>query len=127
MEKSRLIIIILVVLLIAVGIFLVVNILKINKLNNENNQLRIEKSQVESDRDKYLADNKELRDQMQMLQQDVEKIYKSCITQNACKGHFPGIRWSCNNVGDAVNGDMASHVCVCDSSCNLVATQVKTI
>jgi hypothetical protein len=58
-----------------------------------------------------------------MLQDDVFQLKKSCITQNACWGHFPGVRWYCNNVGDAVNDP--SHICVCDDTCNLNATLIS--
>jgi len=55
-----------------------------------------------------------------MLKDDVFELEKSCINENACRGHFPFIRWNCNNVGDEVVD--YSHVCVCDSECNLSIT-----
>ncbi len=58
-----------------------------------------------------------------MLQDDVFQLKKSCITQNVCWGHFPGVRWNCNNVGDEVNDP--SHICVCDDDCNLNATAIN--
>ncbi len=61
--------------------------------------------------------------QYNLLKDDVAKIYKTCITQNICKGHYPGVSWYCNNVGDEAVSN-PSHICVCDSSCNLNATQI---
>jgi cell division protein FtsB len=55
-----------------------------------------------------------------MLKEDVEKIYKSCMPGNACQGRFPGISWNCNNVGDET--DDPSHICICDVSCKFKAT-----
>ncbi len=58
-----------------------------------------------------------------MLEDDVFQLKKSCITQNKCFGHFPGVRWNCNNIGDEVNDP--SHVCVCSDACVLTATPIN--
>jgi len=82
---------------------------EIIQLTNDKNNLQQEKDNLQA---KY-----------NLLEQDVTKIYKGCIKENACKGHYPGVSWYCNNVGDEVSD--YSHTCVCDSSCNLNATEIK--
>lgn len=123
MKKEGLIIGALVLLLISVSIFSVLTYNKTVFLNSEINRLEDEKAQALNERDALMAENDNLKDKLLMLQQDVSEIYKGCINDNACKGHFPGVRWNCNNVGDEV--DDPSHVCECDSSCNLIATEIK--
>lgn len=81
---------------------------EINKLNSENQNLTLQL--------------KSLQDDYDLLIDDVAEIYKTCLTENACKGRYPGISWYCNNVGDEV--DDPSHVCVCDSSCSLSAKEI---
>jgi hypothetical protein len=88
----------------------------INSMQTEINQLNQDKIDLNSQL-------KSLQNQYNLLQQDVAKIYKGCIKENACKGHYPGVRWYCNNVGDEVTDH--SHTCVCDSGCNLNATEIK--
>jgi cell division protein FtsB len=88
---------------------------EINRLNQENNQLVEEKNNLTSQFDSI---NKKYG----LLVQDVAKIYKTCIDENKCKGHYPGVSWYCNNVGDEVND--SSHICVCDSGCKLNATEI---
>jgi len=89
------------------------------ELNNLNSQIVQLKDEKESLQNKIT----ELESKNNLLTQDVAKIYKTCLTENACKGHYPSVSWYCNNVGDEVAD--YSHICVCDSSCNLNATQVK--
>jgi len=100
-------------------------------LTSQNNQLEADRAQLSSDKEQILNEKEQCRTDVQnlnsklsMLQEDVSKIYKGCITQNICKGHYPGVRWNCNNVGDETNVN-PSHICVCDSSCNLNATEIK--
>jgi hypothetical protein len=81
---------------------------QISTLVNEKNELT---SKVDS-----------LQQKDDLLLQDVAKIYKTCMNENACKGRYPNISWYCNNVGDEVSDP--SHICVCDSSCNLNATAI---
>jgi len=64
----------------------------------------------------------ELQGKYDLLKDDVFELEKSCITENACKGHFPNVRWYCNNAGDEVSN--YSHICVCDNLCNLNATTI---
>ncbi|MCX6750873.1 MAG: hypothetical protein NTZ83_05425 [Candidatus Pacearchaeota archaeon] len=92
-------------------------------LDNQVAQLSAEKNNLISERDTLHADKDILQQKYDLLYQDVQNIYKSCITQNACKGRFPGVRWYCNNVGDEVNDP--SHICICDSSCNLKTTEIQ--
>jgi hypothetical protein len=88
----------------------------INSLNSQIEQLSEEKENL-------IVQLNTLTVKYGLLQDDVFQLKKSCITQNVCWGHFPGVRWYCNNVGDAV--DNPSHICVCDSNCNLNATQMS--
>jgi len=59
-----------------------------------------------------------------LLKDDVARIYKTCITENVCKGRYPNVSWNCNNVGDEAYTN-PSHVCFCSSSCQLNATEMK--
>ncbi len=88
---------------------------EINSLNSQIEQLGAEKENLTVQLNILTA-------KYGLLQDDVFQMKKSCITQNICWGHFPGVRWYCNNVGDAVNNP--SHICVCDDSCNLNATEL---
>lgn len=88
----------------------------INSLNSEVTQLTTEKEGLNS----QLSS---LQKNYDLLKQDVAKIYKTCIIENACKGRYPGVTWYCNNVGDEVNDP--SHTCICDASCKLNATEIK--
>ena len=73
-----------------------------------------------------LSDDKDLlQSKYNLLEQDVAKIYRTCMNENACKGRFPNVSWYCNNVGDESGYAMASHTCICDSSCNLNLTQIS--
>jgi cell division protein FtsB len=94
----------------------------IEELNNMNSQLNAENQQLKTDFNSLHDEKDILQKKYDMLYQDVQNIYKSCITQNACKGRFPGVSWFCNNVGDEVSDP--SHTCICDSSCNLKTTQL---
>ena len=75
------------------------------------------------------AENQNLSSELENLQgeyalliDDVAEIYKTCLTENVCKGRYPGTSWYCNNVGNEV--DDPSHLCVCDASCNLNSTSI---
>ena len=85
--------------------------------------LLVERDNLVLERDLLKSDLNYSNSQIELLTEDVKEIYKSCISDNACKGHYPGVRWSCNNVGDSVSDP--SHICVCDVSCNLNATQIS--
>jgi hypothetical protein len=66
-----------------------------------------------------------LQEKYNLLQQDVANIYKTCLRDNACKGRFPNVSWYCNNVGDEADLSNASHICVCDSKCDLNLTAIN--
>lgn len=128
MKKELWIIIALAVIAIALGAIAYMNYGENQKLNSEITRLNADNEKLNADKAQTLADNKNLRDELQLLNEDVAAIYKTCITQNACKGHYPGIRWYCNNIGDAVQDiAMASHLCECDSACELKTTIVQNI
>jgi len=86
-------------------------------------QLNEEKNQLISERDSIKADYDELYDKYELIRLDIQNIYKSCLNEGPCKGHFPEVSWYCNNVGDEANDP--SHICVCDSSCNMKATEIQ--
>lgn len=86
---------------------------EIANLNSQINNLVNEKNNLTSQLDDLLV-------KYDLLKDDVFNLERSCISENVCRGHFPFIRWNCNNVGDEVPD--YSHVCVCDNSCNLSIT-----
>lgn len=114
-EMNKTLIIILISVIVILGCVLAYEIYTGIQIKEENNQLTIQNQNLTSQLDK-------LQKGYDLLKDDVAEIYKTCITQNICKGHYPGVRWYCNNVGDEVSDP--SHICVCDSSCSLVATQI---
>ncbi len=93
------------------------------KVKAEINALQSEKNQLVSEREDLRIELDSLLVKYDMLKDDVFELKKSCIAENACKGHFPGVRWNCNNVGDEVNNP--SHICSCDNNCNLNATAIN--
>lgn len=95
---------------------------EIDGLKKTNSDLLTERGQLKDEIESYKAKIAKTDAELAKLQEDVAKIYKTCITNNACKGHYPGISWNCNNVGDEVSDP--SHTCVCDSACNLKATAI---
>jgi len=128
MKKEVWIIIVLAVLAVIFGILAYIGYNETKELDSQVIQLNADKEQLFNDKENALIENKKIRDELQLLNEDVAEIYKSCITQNACKGHFPGIRWYCNDVGDAVSDmTLASHLCECDNVCELKTTVVQTI
>ena len=123
MGKNNLIIVLGILLVILLGAVLYFYIqdknskLEIDRLIQDNENLTQKNANL-NDKIKILDDK------LDVLQKDVEKIYKSCPTGNVCTGHFPLISWNCNNVGDSAEND-ASHICFCDPSCKLNATEIK--
>ena len=97
---------------------------EISRLNSQVSALNNDKSQLIDERESLRSDLTSLQSKNKMLEEDVAEIYKGCIIDNVCKGHFPGIRWLCNNVGDPADDNTASHTCVCDSKCQLNATKI---
>jgi hypothetical protein len=88
----------------------------ISSLETQVQQLTTEKNNLTSQLDA-------LQHKYNLLEQDVSKIYKTCMKENVCKGRFPLVSWDCNNIGDEVNNP--SHICFCDNDCNLNATQIS--
>ena len=122
MGKNNLVIVLGIVLAICIAFTIILYIqnnnskLEISRLFQENNNLVQQNEQLNSDL-------KSAFNNLDRLQKDVEQIYKSCPVGNVCTGHFPLISWNCNNVGDLAE-ENASHICFCDSSCKLNATQI---
>ena len=125
MKKEGWIIIILAIIAVALGILAFIHYTEINKLNSIISGLEDEKTNLMNEKETLILENKDLQDKLQLLEEDVKKIYKTCYNENTCKGHFPGVTWYCNNVGDVAPLSDASHTCVCDSSCQLNATEIK--
>lgn len=86
--------------------------------------LQSEISQLNIDKNNLVSEKNALQEKNDLLIQDVAKIYKTCLRENACKGHYPGVSWYCNNVGDE-SLDNPSHICICDTRCDLNATEIK--
>jgi len=131
MKNLTIVLAVLIILLTGVVIFAGIMYNKTTLLNSEIDKLSSQVSALNNDKSNLIAERDSLRSNLtalqsetQMLQQDVTQIYKGCINNNACKGHYPGIRWLCNNVGDLADNNTASHICVCDASCQLNATQI---
>lgn len=124
MKKEVVAIIIISLLLIGSVVYLFMLYNKNKELELNNSQLNTDKNKAVSDMEQCRVDLEEKKSELTMLNQDVSNIYKGCITDNVCKGHFPNIRWYCNNVGDETK-ENPSHICVCDSSCSLNITEIK--
>lgn len=109
------------------SVLLFVNRISLNK-EIEKGELKIveltdDKTALLNEKENLQTKISDLELKYDLLKQDVAKIYKTCLTENACKGHYPGVSWYCNNVGDEVSD--YSHICVCDSACNLNATEAS--
>ena len=131
MERGKTIITVLIVVLVVILAFALFMYNKNNQLKSENKALNSENQQLTSERDQLsnektaIVNEREqcrnetyiLNSRLSMLEEDVFQLKKSCMSNNACQGHFPSIRWKCNIQGDAVNdGDKT---CICDENCNL--------
>lgn len=127
MKKENLIIVVLVILAVALAFVAYREYNETNNLNEKISGLEDERSQLINERESLILENKDTMDKLFLLEQDVAKIYKTCINENACKGRYPGVSWYCNNVGDQAESITASHTCQCDVSCQLNATQIKNI
>ena len=88
------------------------------------NSLQTQVQQLTAERDDLRIQIDSLHNQYNLLEQDVAKIYKTCMRENVCKGHFPLVSWYCNNVGDEADYSIASHVCFCDNRCDLNITAI---
>jgi uncharacterized protein HemX len=117
-----------IVLILGLGLeafMLRLTVLELNQEKDMNNQLDMENQDLISDFNLLYEEKNVLQQKYDLLEEDVQNIYKSCITQNGCKGRFPGVRWYCNNVGDETV-ENPSHTCICDSSCNLKTTPITS-
>jgi hypothetical protein len=109
--------IIILLLILSYGVYTGFKVKKeIGRLNSEIVQLTEEKKTINDE----LGD---LQSKYNLLKDDVFTMKKSCLTENACKGRFPGARWYCNVDGDEVNNP--SHICVCGDDCKLSAMQIS--
>jgi len=109
-------IIVILVLILGYGVYTGLRVrAEINSLYSQIGQLSEDKADLNLKLDS-------LQGKYDLLYQDVQKIYRGCIAENACKGRFPGVSWYCNNVGDETSNP--SHICVCNSSCQLNATEI---
>ena len=120
--KKNVMTIVLVSIIVILSLILIYGVYTGFKVKAAIRTLESDKSQLIYERDQCKTEVQSLNSELSLLQEDVVKIYKGCILENACKGRYPGVRWYCNNVGDEVSNP--SHICVCDSSCNLNATQI---
>jgi len=124
METKQIIIGILIILLIIVSVSAFVLYIQKNSFKSENEklnsnivELNTDKNKVIDEREQCRVDLQNINSELSMLKDDVFQLKKSCITNNACKGQFPSVRWKCNAQGDAVdNGDK---ICVCNENCEL--------
>jgi len=130
MDKKSVIIVVLLVILIVAAVVFILGYFKGQQLVGRINQLEQDRSQMSKDKEDVMAQLEQCRSMSQidhsklnMLMEDIAYVYKTCITQNVCKGHYPNVRWNCNSVGDEINVN-PTHICVCDSSCNLNATEI---
>ncbi len=127
MKKEWWVVIALVIVVIVLGILLYNGSMENKSLNSEIEKVVADSEQLLKEKNDLLLENKAVKDELDLIQKDVAKIYKTCMNENACKGRYPGISWYCNNVGDPAEISMASHLCQCTTDCQLNATQINTI
>ena len=121
-ERAKIITIILVSVIVVLLLILAYGVYTGVKVKAEIARLNDENSRISADNENLTSSLKYFQDKYDLLINDVAKIYKTCMKQNACLGRYPGISWYCNNTGDEVSDP--SHICFCDSSCNLNATHL---
>jgi cell division protein FtsB len=120
-KKSKLVLI-LISIIVVLALILGFGIYSGIKIKSEIDKLNIENQQLNSDKADLTSKLDTLQKNYDLLYNDVQNVYKTCPTENACKGHFPEVSWYCNNLGDEVSDP--SHICVCDVSCNMKATPI---
>jgi len=133
MKKSGIVIIILSVLLVIAVCILIYGVFQgikvkgiIVGLQERNNWLENDRTQISEDKNDLMAQFEECRTQSQtdheklnMIMQDLAQIEKSCPSGSGiCSGKFSFLRYKCNEQGDAV--DNGQRVCECDQNCELV-------
>lgn len=123
MEKSvsKLTIVLISVIIILVGV-LIYGVYSGFRVKTMIASMQTQISQLVGEKNNITSQLDILQNKYNLLQQDVAKIYKTCLRDNACKGRFPNVSWYCNNVGDDADYSIASHICICDVRCDLIAT-----
>ncbi|MDD5177701.1 MAG: hypothetical protein PHT54_00235 [Candidatus Nanoarchaeia archaeon] len=121
MKLEKILIIVLVVILLIAIIF---GVCKYKQLNNEistlsesNQRFLSEREQLLKERDDCRLETKGLQESLNLLQDDVFKIKKSCLTENVCKNRFPGVRYKCNDFGEA--HEDGTKLCECTDNCEV--------
>ncbi len=122
-----------IVLFVIIGILLIVSVYEfytitslkkeVGVLNEDLGNTKNQLLQSQKDLAQVSQDKQNLDEKYSLLIDDVAEIYKGCIKDNACKGRYPSVSWYCNNVGDEVPDP--SHICKCNSSCDLVTEQIN--
>jgi predicted nuclease with TOPRIM domain len=120
-EGSKLVPILIIIIVILAGI-LIYGVYTGMKVKEEFRNLNSQISNLVSEKNNLTSQLDSLQGKYNLLKDDVFEMKKSCLSENACKGRFPGVRWYCNNVGDEVSN--YSHICVCDNACNLNVTAI---
>jgi cell division protein FtsB len=115
--------IILISVIIILSLILIYGVYTGMKVKEEFRNLNSQISNLVAEKNSITQELDTLQAKYELLQDDVFEMKKSCLSENACKGRFPGVRWYCNNVGDEVPN--YSHTCVCDNACNLIITAVN--
>ncbi|MDD5253666.1 MAG: hypothetical protein PHG05_01000 [Candidatus Nanoarchaeia archaeon] len=120
--KSEKIIIIVLIVILFIGI--IFGFCKYKQLNNEisilsesNQNLLSEREQLLKEREDCRLETNGLKESLNLLQEDVFKIKKSCLTENVCKNRFPGVRYKCNDLGEA--HDDGTKLCECTDNCEV--------
>ena len=121
MKLEKILILILVLVLLLGIIF---GFYKYKQLNNEistlsesNQNLLSEREQLLEEREDCKLETKGLTESLNLLQEDVFKIKKSCLTENVCKNRFPGVRYKCNDFGEA--HEDGTKLCECTDNCEV--------
>lgn len=129
MKKRDIIFLVLFLGVITLSIFIAIFYFENNNLKTQNARLEWERAEISREKEVVINDREickeevvSLKADLDLLEEDVSKIYMGCISDNKCKGHYPGIRWYCNVEGDAVSD--ASHICSCDENCKLITTLI---
>jgi len=81
-----------------------------------------EKEELLDEREGLRSEIDSLNSELDLLKDDLLRMSKSCISEGICRGRFPNVSWYCNVVGDEVSDP--SHICYCDSSCNIKITEI---
>ena len=88
----------------------------------EKDALSQEKEELLDEREGLRSEIDSLNSELDLLKDDLLRMSKSCISEGICRGRFPNVSWYCNVVGDEVSDP--SHICYCDSSCNIKITEI---